>query len=534
MIICLSGRYIDRELALHYGRIPPSFLPLGGQRLFERQFSESSSDEPRILTLPKDFEIGEKDCSLIKKLGITVLKAEPELSLSEAIRMALEHASEGDTIKLLFGDTLVDLPNKQDHNTDYVVVDVATVDYPWCYANKDDFDPQFFGGRPTGNDTARAVCGYFEFSNLGALRDAFQQPSLHEALNAYHESMALTLVNAETWYDFGHIALFYRSRRNALVARSFNSISVENDIITKTSKNSRKMFAEASWYEALPQNLSIHTPRYLGKTHQNYQVGYRLEYLFLPSVSDMAVFGNQGYDFWHLLLNKCVELLSTLRGISPPAQSPELSPGFAEGFFTNMLEQKTWSRLDQFLEGVNFDFSTELTINGEVLPPLRNIVQETIQNIPKTTSNDIGFLHGDFFFGNLLFDLNAQRILMIDPRGEDFTGNISQFGDVRYDLGKLAHSVLGGYDHIIMNRFTLVTHTSHSFDFSLELGNNTWEQVQNGFCETIEKEFGLDRAALYSLAAIMFFSMLPLHEEDVTRQHALLLNGLRLWKNAKG
>lgn len=37
MFLIMSGAYVGQELESEFGRIPPSFLPLGNRRLFQHQ-----------------------------------------------------------------------------------------------------------------------------------------------------------------------------------------------------------------------------------------------------------------------------------------------------------------------------------------------------------------------------------------------------------------------------------------------------------------------------------------------------------------
>ena len=63
-------------------------------------------------------------------------------------------------------------------------------------------------------------------------------------------------------------------------------------------------------------------------------------------------------------------------------------------------------------------------------------------------------MHGDFGFSNILFNARAGRIKTLNPRGA-WNGHASPYGDTRYDLAKLAGSVVGRYDQIIAGRYCI-------------------------------------------------------------------------------
>lgn len=531
MLICLSGRYIEQELALHYGRIPPAFMPIGAERLFNLHMRRFAAGERVVLTLPRNYNIGPMDQKVLDDFGVEVLRTDPSLNLCDAISAALALVDDNAPVRLLFGDTLVTLEKPLDGQSDYVLVRPAQIEYQWTYCEEIDGVPYFFAEDRIPVATPNAICGYFSFSNIDLLREAFGQgrDHLHEVLNYYSAQCRLKSVIANQWHDFGHLTLFYKSKREVLIARAFNSLEADDYTVIKTSPQTQKMQAEASWFESLPSKVKLHTPRYLGRVNKNFQAGYELEYLHLPTLNDMHVFGRLSPTSWELILSRCLHLLSELRAIGASAEAPEASPDYAQSFFEELFIKKTWSRFEEFCEGRGLSLHTRITLNGTELPPLEQIVATTLSNIPCSQPSDISFWHGDFFFGNLFFDFNTRRTIMVDPRGMLSGSTNSQYGDFRYDIGKLAHSVLGGYDHIIANRYYVSWRTFSTLEFCIPDFETSDHQVMaDRFCEMVETTFGLEKDVLYSLAAIMFFSMLPLHNESPDRQDALLATGLRL------
>jgi hypothetical protein len=137
-------------------------------------------------------------------------------------------------------------------------------------------------------------------------------------------------------------------------------------------------------------------------------------------------------------------------------------------------------------------------------------------------------MHGDFCFSNILYNSRAGRISVIDPRGYVHAGQPSLYGDIRYDLAKLAHSVSGHYDHILAGRYAVRRDGSHGFAISFETSSNeAWLQS-----ELAELEIDGLRAGSAQIRAItigLFLSMLPLHADRPDRQTAFIANALRLF-----
>lgn len=529
MLICFSGSYIGQEMSLHLGVLPPAFLPVGSERLFQLQHRLMAQGEPMVLTLPSDYTVPARDLDILQDLGIELVFTDPKLSLCDAVCAVLDHLPQEDTpVRLLFGDTLVQFTEGEPAYEDFVAIKPAVMDYPWLYADQTDGNPpSFFSQSTKYGQHLSAVCGYFRFSDPALIRQAFKQGSLKSALELYvsQHSCALTLV--DSWHDFGHLTLYYQSKRDLLVARSFNALHSDGYSIIKTSKQTRKIRAEAAWYENLPDSIALHAPRYLGRKDRNFQAGYRLEYLYLPTISDIAVFGQIPIGTWSRIVGKCLDLMSKFHSIRPDQSAPEASPSFSDHFYNDIIVGKTWERIEEFCKTSVFSLDSEISINGRLLPPLREVIADVIGQIPRTTPGDICFWHGDFFFGNLFFDLNTQRVIMVDPRGQLGDGTLSQFGDYRYDLGKLAHSILGGYDHILLERCTFQHDSPHEISFQIEgYDVDGCSPLGDLFLVQVQESYELPEPTIRALGALMFFSMLPLHADDPDRQKRLLASGL--------
>ena len=137
-------------------------------------------------------------------------------------------------------------------------------------------------------------------------------------------------------------------------------------------------------------------------------------------------------------------------------------------------------------------------------------------------------MHGDLCFSNILYDSRSNHIKLIDPRGVDNKNNISIYGDWRYDVAKLAHSVIGKYDFIIANRFKYKENSSTDIEFDIEYDNlYKVEELDEYF----DKFF--DFKVYYPIMINLFLSMIPLHSDNNLRQKAMLANALKLYLTFK-
>lgn len=125
-----------------------------------------------------------------------------------------------------------------------------------------------------------------------------------------------------------------------------------------------------------------------------------------------------------------------------------------------------------------------------------------------------------------MIDSNFSFIKVIDPRGKFGTYDI--YGDQRYELAKLFHSVDGKYDFIIKDLFRLEADRDRAvIDFQI-LDRNREYRLYELFLEVFSEEIGADREKIELIEALLFLSMIPLHGESVKHQYAMLATGIQI------
>ena len=360
--------------------------------------------------------------------------------------------------------------------------------------------------------------GFFSFSDSSALIQSItrNRGDFVGGLAEYAAQKPMSALESEHWFDFGHSGTYHRSRRRVTTEREFNKLKASERSITKTSRNQLKIDAEALWFENLPAPLRLYVPGYLGRSDEA-ESGYSLEYLHLPSLADLAVFGRLGSASWERIFRTCDEVLtvmSTYAGTDAALVSNEL------------YLEKTMQRLELFARVRGLDLTAPCRFAGANLPSLVEIVETVAREIPAGGAQTL--VHGDFCFSNLLYDMRGDVVRMIDPRGLDARGNVSIYGDRRYDIAKLYHSAVGLYDHIVAENFALVR--SGPLDFDLQLPDTeSVSGIRDAFLRQGFAGMSLEDARTLPIAILLFLSMPPLHAESPARQDALLANGLRLF-----
>ena len=135
-------------------------------------------------------------------------------------------------------------------------------------------------------------------------------------------------------------------------------------------------------------------------------------------------------------------------------------------------------------------------------------------------------------FSNILYDFKSKSIKVIDPRGLLADGHISMWGDVRYDVAKFAHSVLGMYDYIIGGRYTYRQYTANDMSLVFDT-HDVITGIQTCFKQMRFAGYTIEELSVYPIMILLFLSMLPLHADRPDRQNAFLANALRLYVEYK-
>ena len=194
-----------------------------------------------------------------------------------------------------------------------------------------------------------------------------------------------------------------------------------------------------------------------------------------------------------------------------------------------MYLKKTLLRFQRMKEMEYFKnlFDEKIIINGKKYISLNQIEERLKIEIPNRLYGIECFqiIHGDLCFSNILVDNNFAFVKLIDPRGN--FGDYDIYGDRRYELAKILHSVEGNYDSIIKEHFVQ--------QYKKEENRITYEIKSPVFdfdvMELFIKEFDLKLEELEEIRfieALLFLSMIPLHEESQKQQYVMLATGIEL------
>ncbi|MBW8190750.1 aminoglycoside phosphotransferase family protein [Neiella marina] len=525
MILITSGAYISQDFASEVGVLPPSFLPVSNKRLFEHQLALLTPlGEDVYISVPDSYEILPADKQIIESNNVNLIRVPENIPLGESILYCWNASGVSyQSMSILHGDTLFsEVPPIP---SDSISIHKNCGYYQRARVGANTlFAEQFEDVWATEEELV--VSGFFSFQNPQRLMQGIVKSKgcFVGALEHYGQHEGLAPFTKGKWYDFGHLNSFFRSRTEMTTQRAFNEMTITPRIVDKASRNYEKMAAEVNWFELLPSQMTINTPKLVAKTiHSNKVTGYKLEYLYLLPLNDLFVFGELSVGAWKQIFSAATEVL---RDFSTQNSNTTCLDNLNKLYLT-----KTLNRLEEFAVTSGYNTHRPLTLKGLDIPPisLHDMAKKSSRFINPPSESDVGIVHGDFCFSNILYDSRVQCIKMIDPRGIDLEGNLSIFGDRRYDFAKMYHSVVGLYDFIIAGRYEIkLTGLDDTFEFKV-LASNRQEQLEKIFNDHVLRISGYSEIEILAINVQLFISMLPLHADRPERQMAMIANAIRLF-----
>ncbi|EPQ8113205.1 capsular biosynthesis protein [Campylobacter upsaliensis] len=296
MLLITSAKYSSADFTLEFGKIVPSFLPLGNKRLYEYQ--AKLSKEKVALSLPNNFKVNHCDLEKLEKLNIKLIFVEPNLSLGESILYCINALNINGNLSILHGDTFF---SNLDLKEDSLCVSAVRENYEWAYLDKE------FNIVNEREGESKILTGAFCFSDARTLAKHLvaNHYDFVKSIKSYSKEKIMWAIENETWLDFGLMTNYFHSKKIISTQRSFNEMQISQNYIIKNSSWTEKIKAEKAWFENLPSTLLIYTPKYFTQ-----KSGYALEYLYHNTLSELFVFGSLPDFIWRKIFLSIKDFLN--------------------------------------------------------------------------------------------------------------------------------------------------------------------------------------------------------------------------------
>jgi dTDP-glucose pyrophosphorylase len=463
-----------------------------------------------------------------KRIQLNIISLDNPASILDSLQAGLnENTSLNDNVQVILGDTLI--YDSFEHMQDSLFIAKVKTSENWCIVKTNDQGDmvELIDKKELIGENHFALCGYYQFSEaqtlLNCVQDCIKQGSkeLSAVLLQYHAKHPLSLKIANSWFDFGHLESFIQSKKSLLRPRHFNQLTIDPLIntITKVSEKSDKLADELNWYLDLPEALKTLTPRIITKEQQDNKVTITQEFYGYPSLSELFVYGDLSASVWESIIDYLFQIHGLFKQYEKPANEDHL---------LEMYQIKTKERINQMLDQNNIWEviwkKKFIHINGVKYENIQTCLTKlTIDIEALTKQKTLNIIHGDYCLSNILYDLNNQIVRLIDPRGS--FGEKGIYGDARYDIAKLRHSLVGLYDYIVGDLFQINT-TEGGFDFELFEDDKNKQLARYTDKAIIANGYNLHEIKL--IEGLLFLSMIPYHADYIERQQMMYVKSIQI------
>lgn len=535
VLLVPSAILVPDELRLDLGRIPTGMIPLHGKPVLHHLIDSFDDVLPYIACHRRTDTI--KEYLRREELAWRLLELPETHSIGETVQRSIEKITADQSLNsdtqlyVNFADTLV-IPNQPTEYSDFISYATERNPIRWTSFEADgrlsSIRPKL---DPRATGTHNVFTGLFRFSDPEDFFDSLTQSfdtettetdPFYLALLDYLQDREHLLLEADEWIDVGHLDTYFQAKKQFLNVRNFNSVDPNGDPnrITKSSDNAETLRAEYAWYSQLPEELKPFIPTIYDFDETVPRI--ELEFIGYPSLRDLYLHGSHGLHIWNQIYDT---LFAMLDDFARYRTSEHINSSLEA-----MYLQKTRRRLeavDQTSELRAF-FGDSVTINGRTydgIPVILDRLEPALEVCGVLEGKTLVVIHGDLCFSNIFFDPRNGIVKLIDPRGS--FGPHVVYGDQRYDLAKLRHSVAGSYDFIINDMFSTSVDGSTATYQVYRTGEH--EDRTELFDSRLRQKYPDWFKQIKFIEGLLFLSMVPIHDDSISRQQYMLSRGIELF-----
>lgn len=540
VVIPAAGQVAESLVPLS-GRLSTAMIPLNGKPVIYWTIDYLRSQGFRRFVLA----VGSEDGAIVEfvrrvfdgQIEVTFVVPDRDVSLGYTVDCCRPHV-DTDSALVVLGDTFFRFDEAFDWEaTDSFVLTHRVVEpWRWCLVETDSAGqvtrlvdkPEEYEG------PMHALIGVYGLSDFPAFAACLSDVrkdngeggvslDFNEALQRYAKQ-GLQAVACGEWYDCGSPDNLMQSRKRLLPAREFNRIYVDElmGTVTKRSDMSEKFADEISYYQLLPRDLQVLFPRILDSDAHGAEPFVTMEYYGYPTLSELFVFENLDHRVWRGVFEHLLAVVQRCTSYSKPADRASFDYMYRLRVDDRVARlRRSGPELAALVEGY-----PELIVNGqrvrnfsEIWPAVATLMDRLI------LAEKAHIVHGDLCFSNILYDINSRLVKLIDPRGS--FGAKGVYGDSRYDIAKLYHSVHGLYDFLINDLFHF-QREGREIEFRVFVPDEV-QRIRKAFDEVFFGEF--DRQEILLIEGLLFVTMGALHYDHPRRQMAMYITGLSIWNS---
>lgn len=547
LLLLPSAKLIPMELQIEFGAIPSGMIPLASQpavhyiatpyvqKGFQVVVAVCEQAEQIETYIQNHAELNAHTVNVgaTKSLGETILKTLDSLLVLP------------DQLVINFGDTYVEDALDGDNvifyreQNDVYRWTTFQIDAESCITQISDRHQE-----KSGLEKIPVFVGVFSIGNaqlfVHALREAIHVVSpatehldpFYQALVSYFNALPgdqKVFQPVQDWRDFGHLDTYHTTKKQFCInQRYFNQVTVDGQrgIVRKSSKDVQKFIHEINWYLRLPKSIKYMAPRVFDFSMDPAAPFVEMEFYGYPALNDMYLFGDCDMGIWS-------QVFSAIQNLTQEMGEYHLKPegkDTLKGAMHDIYYEKTCRRLQPVLEDSRFaSFNQDnVIINDKSCLGLRKMLEclpDVIEAVGLYECDHFTIIHGDLCLSNILYDRGNRIIRLIDPRGT--FGVFDIYGDPRYDMAKLSHSVEGDYDFLLNGLFN-ARWDANRFYFEPHLSDRHY-RIKDIFRTRVLNPGMEHYWPVKLIESLLFLSMVPLHADRYSSQQVFLGRGLELF-----
>ncbi|HFP9118331.1 TPA: capsular biosynthesis protein, partial [Enterococcus faecium] len=445
-LILPSAKIVPEELQ-KLGKLPAIIYPINESIVFDYLYKqyESVCDGIDIIAFEKIDKI-QRRLSKYKKNNKAVIKELPKLEdLGFTVWYALKDITE--PVIINFADTIV-LDNIFTCDADSFFFTEDHVSEQWTYYREENgvLTDIIDKSKVDSTKKQKLFVGVFQIKEPQIFvrcleKAAINKPdnisSFYYALQLYSTEHPFIPLKTNNWFDIGHADKYYSSNLE-VKAREFNHITIDKDRSTlrKSSDDKDKFIGEIKWYLKLPADIEYVRPRIFSYSTAYSDPYVCMEYYSYHTVHELFLYGDLNRNQW-------IDIFKRIKFVCHDFSRYQLHDPDIQVALKDMYLDKTIQRFDKLKADTRFVkfFINPVRINGKRYCSLAKVLDVIHELVPQLLLDVEAFniIHGDLCFANILVDNNFSFIKVIDPRGK--FGKYDIYGDFRYELAKLFHSV---------------------------------------------------------------------------------------------
>jgi NDP-sugar pyrophosphorylase family protein len=530
-VLILTGSSIPNEMEKIIGKLPSGLIPINGVPVIFRTINNLISKDYSKISIAVGYK-KEKIIKILKKkyndeLNFEFIDIDQKLAAGNSIMESVKKTKEKHLLVIL-GFTVIERKILQNKNfkKDFVLSSSNFLNSnKWCVVKVKERKIEAIYEKKKGIEPSsnfQALIGVYFFKDADTLRKIIKNNhnkskiQISELLTEYNKINPMSVIKTEDWFDAGQKSNYFKSKKNLFPSRFFNFISLDekNGIITKKSIDKNKLKSEISWYKLIPKKIKLKTPKIISINQKEPSI--TMEYVQLPTLSEIWLYSEIDSKNGIKILKQIEEIVDEFR-----IEKHNVS----KNDYFQIYIKKTDKRINELLSK-NYKFKKifnedEIIINDKIYKNWKNIRKEIIVLSESLFNKDDNCLiHGDLCFSNILYNLKNNQHKLIDPRGKWGT---SIFGDIKYDVAKIRHSLIGGYDSINNGLFS-IKYEKNKINFEV-YKPNAYNEISKRMDIWISKKWDLNDVKL--IEGLLFISMLPLHQNDFKKQLAFYSVGIQ-------